>query len=64
MIENSCENDNDDDDYEDDSEILDEEDELKNYEFEEDFVVEVKMEDENKKQKLLDKYKKLLGKKC
>lgn len=60
-IENSCENDNDDDDYEDDSEISDEEDESENHEPEEDSVAEVKMEDENKKQKLLDKYKKLPG---
>lgn len=63
MNENNCENDGDDNDCEDDSEILDE-DEFENFEFERDFVVEVKMEDENKKQKLLDKYKKLLGKKC
>lgn len=48
MNENNCENDSDDDDCEDDSEILDE-DEFENFEFERDFVVEVKMEDENKK---------------
>ena len=59
--ENSSENDSEDDDYKDDSEISDEESE--NHEPEEDSLAGAKMEDENKKQKLLDKYKKLPGRK-
>ena len=61
--ENNCESDSEDDDYEDDSEISDEGVESENHELEKDSVGEVNTEDENKKQKLLDKYKNLPGKK-
>lgn len=61
--ENKWENDSEDDDYEDDSEMSDGEEELKNHEPQNDSVAELNMEDDNKKQKLLDKYKNLPGNK-
>ena len=62
--ENSCENDNDNDDNEDDSEKSDDEEESENHEPENDSVFEAELKDQNKKQKLLDKYKNLPGKKA
>jgi len=61
--ENNCESDSEDDDHEDDSETSDEGVESENHEPEKDSVAEVNTEDEEKKQKLLDKYKNSPGKK-
>ena len=63
--ENRCENDSaDNDDNEDDSEKSDDEEESENHEPENDSVFEAELKDQNKKQKLLDKYKNLPGKKA